>query len=414
MMNVRFLFLSLFLSYTTFSICQEENYKTDKGIFKTYEPGYYQNTILKGIKDYKETKVRAKERKYFAMDFSNMVFPVDSALYDKAWHADPVSQGRTGTCWCFATISFFESEIKRKTGQQIKLSEMYIVYWEYVERARAFVINRGDVYFAEGSEASSVPRIMDMHGIVPFTDYSGLLEGQKFHDHSAMFEEMDSYLISVKENALWNENEVLANIKSILNTYLGEPPSKIDAGGISVSPRNYLRDILRIDPQDFFNFMCTLEMPYNEKGELVEPDNWWHCDDYYNLDLSTYFSLIRNAIKDGYTISICGDVSEPAYDRHEEVGIIPDFDIPSDYINAYSRQYRLSNNTTTDDHCIHLIGYYYDGEECWFMIKDSGSGGFDGPTKGYRYLHEDYVKLKMMNVMMHKEAAEWVLKGILK
>ena len=64
--------------------------------------------------------------------------------FKKVWFFDPVSQGKTGTCWCFATISFLESELYRVHGKKIKLSEMYIVYMDYVERAKAFVRERGD------------------------------------------------------------------------------------------------------------------------------------------------------------------------------------------------------------------------------------------------------------------------------
>ncbi|MFC2101130.1 peptidase C1, partial [Bacteroidota bacterium] len=113
-------------------------------------------------------------------------------------------------------------------------------------------------------------------------------------------------------------------------------------------------------------------------------------------------------------VCICGDVSEPGYDRLIEVGVVPSFDIPSEYINNYSRQYRLENKVTTDDHCLHITGYFKDGDDYWYIVKDSGSGGFDGPTKGYRYIHQDYVKLKMMNIMVHKQAAKKMLNKMIK
>lgn len=107
-------------------------------------------------------------------------------------------------------------------------------------------------------------------------------------------------------------------------------------------------------------------------------------------------------------------VSEPGHDKYAEVSIIPTFDIPSEYIDENARQLRLSNKATTDDHCIHLVGYLKKGDDLWFLIKDSGSGAQDGPNKGYRFFHEDYVKLKMMNVLVHKEAASDILDEIIK
>jgi len=109
-------------------------------------------------------------------------------------------------------------------------------------------------------------------------------------------------------------------------------------------------------------------------------------------------------------MAIGGDVSEPGYDSHKEVGIVPTFDIPSAYIDENARQFRFSNETTTDDHGIHLIGYTeLDGKD-WYLIKDSGSGSRNGPNKGFYFYHEDYVKLKIMSFLVHKDMAGDVLK----
>ncbi|MBU0764547.1 MAG: peptidase C1, partial [Bacteroidetes bacterium] len=93
---------------------------------------------------------------------------------------------------------------------------------------------------------------------------------------------------------------------------------------------------------------------------------------------------------------------------------IPSFDIPAAQINDDSRQFRLSDGSTTDDHCLHLVGYLKTGDEYWFMVKDSGSGGFDGTNKGYRFYHQDYVRLKMMNILIHKDPAKTILDKIIK
>ena len=36
-------------------------------------------------------------------------------------------QSRSGTCWCYSTLSFLESEILRAGGPELDLSEMWIV-----------------------------------------------------------------------------------------------------------------------------------------------------------------------------------------------------------------------------------------------------------------------------------------------
>jgi bleomycin hydrolase len=61
-----------------------------------------------------------------------------------------LSQGRTGTCWSFATTSFLESEVLRLHGERVDLSEIHTVYWGYVEKALRFVRLHGKAQFSEG------------------------------------------------------------------------------------------------------------------------------------------------------------------------------------------------------------------------------------------------------------------------
>jgi bleomycin hydrolase len=38
------------------------------------------------------------------------------------------------------------------------------------------------------------------------------------------------------------------------------------------------------------------------------------------------------------------------------------------------------------------------------LIKDSGAGSKNVEPKGFVFYHEDYVKLKMLSIMLHKDA----------
>jgi bleomycin hydrolase len=386
----------------------------DTGVFIEQSPGFYQNYILKGIEEFDKPVLAKEARKYFTSDQSGLELPNDIKKYTSYWRQAPVSQGATGTCWSFGSTSTLESEIYRITGLSVKLSEMFTVYWEYVERAKDFVHTRGETYFEEGSEANALPKIMKLYGAMPFEAYKGMLSGQKVHDHSKMVEEMKAYLQSVKKDNLWDETMVVATIRAILDAYMQRPPESFSYKEKTYTPAQFLKEYCRIDPYDYYSFMSTMSQIYNQKGELVENDNWWHSKDYYNVALDDFMVLIVNSIKNGYTSCICGDVSEPGYDRTTQCGIIPTFDIPSEYINADAREMRFINGSTTDDHCMHLVGYYIKDGKYWFLLKDSGSGGWDGPNRGYRFVNEDYVKLKMMNLMVYKEGARTVLDKIIK
>ncbi len=339
--------------------------------------------------------------------------PNDTALYSYTYHQPAVSQGNTGTCWSFGATALMESEIFRLSKKTINLSEMYTVYWEYIERAADFVRTRGKTYFAEGSESNAIVRIYEKYGCMPTAAYSGMLPGQKVHDHETMEAEMERYLEDVKSRNAWDEQTVLTQIKAILHQHMGTPPTTFLYDGTSYTPAEFL-NYCGLQPRDYFSFMSTLSAPFNQKSELVEADNWWHSADYYNISLDDFIVLIRYAVQNGYSLCLCGDVSEAGFDQSTQCFVVPSFDIPSEYIDENARQMRLSNESTTDDHCMLLIGYYPTSTMNWYLLKDSGAGAFHGTQDGYRFVTEDYIRLKMMNVLLHKLGGKPILDKIIK
>ncbi|GJQ63848.1 MAG: aminopeptidase [Melioribacteraceae bacterium] len=378
----------------------------DKGVFKSKENPFYKEILesLGKADTYNPTG------KAFKLDMSGKTLPTFKDQFTTYWHNDPVSQGNTGTCWSFSTTSYFESEVYRIHGKEVKLSEMFTAYWEYVEKAKEYVKTRGESLFAEGSEANALKRIYKQYGVVPLSAYTGKLEGEKHHGHSTMYKEMNTYLKSVKKSSAWNCPEVISTIKSIMNHYMGTPPETFEVDGKEYTPKSYLADYLKLNVDDYRDILSYMQQPYFKQVEYEVPDNWWDDDTYYNVPLDMFMEIFNKAIKGGYSVVIGGDVSEAGKDNDYEVLMIAEFDIPSEYIDENARQFRFSNGTTTDDHGIHVVGYTELDGQNWYLIKDSGAGAFAGNNKGYFFYHEDYVKLKIMDFMVHKDIADEYLK----
>lgn len=385
--------------------------KKDRGIFIESKPGYWK-TIQEGIDRFEQKP--HEPRKKFMMDFSGYDLPDTTTEFQQFWHFPPISQGNTGTCWSFATTSFFESEIYRLTRRELKLSEIYTVYWEYVEKARRFVRERGHSEFGEGSEHNAVIRIWKKYGIVPASVYTGMKEGQEFHNHAKMYREMKHFLDQVKEAEMWNEEWVLATIRSILNHYLGEPPSRFEYQGKTYTPQEFLQKVVRLNLDDYVELMSLMEKPYYEYVEYDVPDNWWNSEDYLNVPLDDFMFAMKQAVRRGFSVCLGGDVSEAGLDGWHDVAMVPTFDIPSEYIDDSARQFRFSNRSTTDDHAIHCVGWLEKDGKDWYLIKDSGAGARNGKNKGYYFYHEDFVKLKMMNILVHKDAIPEIMQKVKK
>jgi bleomycin hydrolase len=411
-MKIKILTITAILSCSVILTLNGQN--KDKAVFRESKPGFYQNSIMKDDREVLEKAEPARVTRTFAVDLSTASLPNKFDLYkSRQWHNPPVSQGNTSTCWCFSTTSFLETEAYRLNKIQVKLSEMFTVYWEYIEKTKRFVQQRGNSAFAEGSEANAVTRTWKKYGVVPEEFYTGLLEGRKYHNHEAMFDELNKYLSSMKANSSWDEELAVATVKAILNHYLGVPPAEITVNGKKITPLQYLNEVLRINPDDYVDILSYTQEPFYKQVEYKVPDNWWHSNIYYNVPLDAYMSALKNAVRKGFTVSIGGDVSEPGIDRGTQCAVIPDFDIPSAYINDDARQFRFSNQTTTDDHGMHLVGYLEKDGKDWYLIKDSGSGSKNNDPKakewGYYFFSEDYVKLKMMDFMVHKDAVKELL-----
>jgi len=389
------------------SNCFTQSPKRDKGKFSVPKNEFWEE-IKESVEEFESPK--EDETKTFKMDLSNYNLPKSSDEFIQFWHNEPVSQGWSGMCWNFCTTSLFESEINRMSGKKIKLSELYNTYWEYVEKARGFIRERGSSTFGEGSQSNALIRLWKKYGCVPAQAYTGMKEGQKHHGHEKMYNEMLSYLNSLKQNNAWNEEIAIETIKSILNHYIGIPPQEFEYEGKKMTPVEFLKNEAKLNPDDYVDIMSLMQEPYYQKAEYKVPDNWWHSKEYHNVPLDEFMSAIKNAVKKGYSLAIGGDVSESGYDSHAEVAMVPSYDIPSEFIDENSRQFRFSNGTTTDDHGIHIVGYKEQDGKFWFLIKDSGAGARNGSNKGYYFYHEDYIKLKMMSFMVHRSAVEDLLK----
>lgn len=77
------------------------------------------------------------------------------------------NQSRSGTCWAYATVGFFEGEVLRQSGRTLDLSEMFVANKNYMEEAVYYVRMHGHALFSEGGSAYDVLSVLRTHGICP-------------------------------------------------------------------------------------------------------------------------------------------------------------------------------------------------------------------------------------------------------
>ena len=348
--------------------------------------------------------------------------------FTKVAHLDatPVeSQGNTGTCWSFATLSFFESELIRMGNDTPDLlSEMFVARKAYESKAEKYLKMNGKIQFSEGGLSHDVPFVIKNYGIVPLEVYDGLADESKVHNHSEMFGVLQSMVDGLMSYTAVNSRKLSPAWKNALNgildAYLGNDINEFEFKGKKYTPKTYAKEI-GIEIDNYISITSFTNHPINEQCILQLPDNWsW--GESSNVALSDLVKITERALKQGYTIAWDADVSEEGFSFSNGLAINPTNksifeDMTKAFINpveevdvtAELRQEGYENKSTTDDHLMHIVGEYLDQNGSkYFLVKNSwGTNNF---PQGYLYVSESYFKMKTISVYMHKDALSKTMK----
>ena len=326
----------------------------------------------------------------------------------KISHSEIKSQDSTGTCWCFATASFIESELMRENKGNFDLSEMHVVRNVYKDKARNYVLRQGKANFGEGALAHDYINAVRDHGLVPQSAYSGLLGNARRHNHGEMAAMLKSLLEGVvKQKRVSSKWKTIYS--QILDTYLGKAPTEFEYQGEKYTPQEFAKKI-GFNASDYVSLTSYTHHPFYDEFVLEIPDNY-SSGAFYNVPIDKLVAIIDHAVANGYSVAWDGDVSERGFSMRDGIAILPSgnrnnaFKEPGDEltVNQEMRQATFENFTTTDDHLMHLVGTATDKNgKKYYVIKNSW--GSVGPYGGKLYMSEAYVRLKTVSILLHKDA----------
>ncbi len=341
-------------------------------------------------------------------------------------------QANTGTCWSFATTSFFESELIRMGKGEYDLSEMYIVRNNYADRLRDNFEQQGKGNLGQGSVGHDWIVEFTKNGIVPDEVYTGLNYGLPRHSHGEL-NTLINAIATVPVQRKKESDQYLTIIDAVLDTYLGKSPASFTYKGVGYTPKSFSSS-LGIKVEDYVEITSFTLFPFYTQGMVNIPDNWRKMN-YYNVPLEELIQIMDSSLSKGFTVAWDGDVSEKGFSHAKGVAIIPEIENTDLYSPAdktrlgkmtkeelSAEAYRFGNpfpevkvtqefrqegfdaKKTTDDHLMHLTGIVKDQNGTKYYVTKNSWGTERNPFGGYLNMSENYVRAKTIAIMVHKNA----------
>lgn len=342
-------------------------------------------------------------------------------------------QNRSGTCWNFSTLSFFEAEILKKSGKTYDLCEMFVCNKNYMDRAVLKVRMHGDAQFSQGGSAYDVLYVLKNYGICPeeAMPLPGTLYGDTLTNFGQLFEVMEPYVNAVSQSRQKTLNPAWKNgLQGILDAYLGKCPEQFQYEGKTYDPKSFAQS-LGLDWDDYVSITSYTHHPFYTEFPVEVQDNWRQPGSW-NLPIDEMARVIDYAVDNGYTVAWGGDVSEDGFTR-QGLALLYDTENPeldgSDMARwlkmtaveksnklkeqgvmikemeptQEQRQKEFDDWTLTDDHGMLIYGKAKDqtGRE-YYLVKNSW--GKSGDYQGVWYMSKNFIVAKCMDFMVNKNA----------
>lgn len=343
-------------------------------------------------------------------------------------------QNRSGTCWDYSTLSYFESEILKATGETYDLCESFVANKTYMDRAIQVVRLHGDCQFAEGGSTYDPLYCLEHYGICPENamPFPGTLYGDSLNNFSEFFSVMTPYVESVAKSSLKKiSSQWKVGLQGILDAYLGKCPEQFTYEGKTYTPKTFAAS-LGLDWNNYVSFTSFSHHPFWSQFAVEVQDNWRNPLTW-NVPIDDLQKIIDNAIMNGYTIAWGGDVSEDGFTRKglaynvdekklenmkgsdmahwlkltpaKKKNIVDSLgvNVPEVVPTQKQRQERFDDWELTDDHGMLIFGIAKDqnGKE-YYMVKNSW--GKSGDYDGIWYMTKNFIIANTMDFMVNKNA----------
>lgn len=371
------------------------------------------------------------------------------------------SQKASGRCWIFAATNVMRVPImKRDNLESFELSQMYLYYWDKLEKANYFLEQIIDTAasdiddrlvqrlllepMADGGQWDMIYNLVAKYGIVPQAVYpdtwnarnSRLMRGfleTKLREFAVILRKLaaegDAAAVSAKKA------EQMKQIQDLLTTFMGAPPKPTEkfhwqyankdkkVFEVHSTPIDFAKAITTADTECVIDDMVSLvHDPRNEPNSLLTVDRLGNVVggrpvQYINVDMETLKTACVDMIKAGHPIFFGVDFGKF---RHKDLGVM-DLDI-YDYQAGFgttlleqSKADRLRAGESSMTHAMILTGVHLDettGKPLRWRIQNSH--GAESGDKGHLVMTDAWMDEFMYQAVVNTQFISDNVKAALK
>ena len=297
------------------------------------------------------------------------------------------AQGQSSLCWVYAMLATIETD-HLVQGDSVNLSPVYLARQILTQQAHRYYLSHGKTRLSLRGMMTMTLKLLEQNGVQPYDYYhkcnnvnwSVLLRRVKKLADAAMARQVG--LSSFEQH-----------LNDLLDKELDYMPRYVHMLGAEYTNEEFGRSVCM--KGEYEALTSFSHHPCGTRFQLEVPDNVMG-DTFLNVPLDTLMAVVDRSLRNGHPVCWEGDISEDGFSFQKGLATL------EEDCDTTQRQREFETFQTTDDHCMALVGLARDNAgRRYYLAKNSwGKGNRFG---GYMYLSEDYVRMKTICIVVHRD-----------
>lgn len=291
------------------------------------------------------------------------------------------NQGRNPLCWAYSMLATIETE-HIMMGDSVNLSVDYVARNMLMEQTRRHFLANGKFRINMRGTMPLLLRLLNEYGAMPYDSYN---------NRDVNYKSLAKRMSTLSE-ASANMSLLEERAERVLDDHIGALPPHVFMLGAEYTPQEFAHSVCMRN--EYMAMTSFTHHPFDEMFVLEIPDNY-NNDPFYNVPIDVLMNRIEKSIRAGHPVCWEGDITEKGFSFKDGVAMLG----KEQPCTQQQRQTAFENRSTTDDHCMALIGLAHDKQGHRFYIAKN-SWGTDNPYGGLMYLSENYIRMKTVAVVV--------------